>query len=154
MENIRKEDINEEVVRLMAVLLREAARRQESILTKGNISVSNIVVIDILKEKGSCSMRQISEALNLTMGAATGIIDKMTAAGLVKRERQKDDRRVVKVSLRPGGHKVHEKINKFRGDVTADLFSALTEREKREYLRILKKMYFGITGTGNEEEKI
>lgn len=152
MERITKKRLNEEMVLIMAGLLRETARRQESILTKGNMSISNIVVIDILKEKGACTMRQISEALSLTMGAATGIIDKMTARGLVKRERQKDDRRVVKVSLRPAGAKFHEKINKFRSDVTAELFSVLTDKEKMEYLRILKKMYSGITGTINEKK--
>jgi MarR family transcriptional regulator, organic hydroperoxide resistance regulator len=151
MPTSTKGDFYDQMTRLMPVFLREIASRQDKIFTRGNISVSNIVVIDVLKEKGACTMGELSRTLNLTMSAATAIINKMIDQSLVKRERQEKDRRVVRVSLRPKGIEVAKKIYELRRDVTNDLFAMLTDREREEHLRILKKMFTSITGTGNDK---
>ena len=128
-----KGDFYDQMTRLMPVFLREIARRQDKIFTRGNISVSNIVVIDVLTEKGTCTMGELAKTLNLTMSAATAIVGKMIDQSLVKRERQEKDRRVVRVSLRPKGIEVAKKIYELRRDITNDLFAMLTDREREEH---------------------
>lgn len=133
-------DFGSEMAKIMPVFLREVARSQEGTFTKGDMAVSHIVVLEILKEKGPSTMSELSESMNLTMSAVTGIIDKMIEQGLVKRERPKEDRRVVKVTLLPKGLKHANQINDWRKNVANDLFAVLSEEERREYLKLIKKV--------------
>ncbi|NQT32236.1 MAG: MarR family transcriptional regulator, partial [Candidatus Omnitrophica bacterium] len=110
------------------------------------LTVSNIVVFDVLRVKGSCTMSELARTLNFTMSAVTGIIDKMIKAGLVKRERSKTDRRVVEVMLLEKGKNIAMKINDERRDMTNEMFSVLTSSERDEYLRLIGKVYDSIKG--------
>lgn len=129
-----------EMSKVLPVILREVMTHQEHIFSNENMGVSNIVVLDILKEKGSCTMGEISAALGLTMSAATGIIDKMISQGSVSRERDPDDRRVVRVELTRKGLELAGQVAKARVDLTNQLYSVLTQKERDEYLRIIKKV--------------
>jgi len=83
----RQINIGEEIAKVHPLILREVAVKQMSVFSKDKITLTQVVVLDLLKEKGSCRMGDIAAALNLTMSAVTGIIDKMIEMGLVKRER-------------------------------------------------------------------
>ncbi len=135
-----KENFGVEMSRILPLLIREAMRDQENIFSKENMGVSNIVVFDLLRSKGACTMGEISIALGLTMSAATGIIDKMTDFAVVTRERDPEDRRVVKVELTKKGKKMSDQVAQSRIDMTNDLYSVLTDKERDEYLRLIKKV--------------
>lgn len=141
----------EEMARFMPVFLRAVAIRQEKILMGGDIAISHIVVIDVLSEKGTCTMGEIAKALNLTMSAATSIVDKMIEKGLVSRERDKSDRRVVRVSLVSGGKALAKKIYIFRKNVSKDLYSSLTIEEKNVHMVIMKKIYDNVIRKRNDK---
>ncbi|HPN72489.1 MAG TPA: MarR family transcriptional regulator [Candidatus Omnitrophota bacterium] len=133
-------DFGTEMARLLPSMLREVARRQKGAVVKGNIPVSNIVVLEILKEKGLSTMGELARDLGLTMSAATSIVDKMILEGLIKRERTPEDRRVVKVSLLKKGSELVRVISAEREAMTRDMFKALTNAEKTEYLRLFRKI--------------
>jgi len=136
-----RRDFGAEIARLLPLMLREVTRRQERIFLENNFVVSHVVVLDFLRERGSAPMGEISKVLGLTMSAATGIVDKMVEQGYVKRERSADDRRVVMVSLLRKGKDLIEKVVKARENLTNDMYSVLTEKEKDEYLRMLRKVH-------------
>jgi len=141
-------DFSAELARLLPLMLREVARRQKGTMTRGSLTVSHIVVLEILKEKGPSTMGALAWDLDLTMSAATSIVDKMIEHGLVKRERSKEDRRVVKVSMLKKGDGMVRLVNQERRAMTNEMFKALTESEKSEYLRLFRKMI----GSINREE--
>jgi len=132
-------DFGSEIAKISPIMLREVTKRHRHIFEKQN--VSSIVVLDLLREKGHCKMKEISAVLNLTMGAVTGIIDKMITEGLVKRERSRDDRRIVNVTLLRRGRKIAERIKETRRDLSNEMYSVLTAGEKKEFLRMLKKVF-------------
>lgn len=133
-----------EMAKMLPTLMRAVTSRMETLLTKENLAVSHIVVLDMLKEKGVCTMGELAQALSLSMGAVTAVIDKMIAMGLVERERSTEDRRVVKVGLIEKGKSLASDVNKMRVDAARDLYSALTDAEKEEYLRMIRKIYDNI----------
>ena len=130
-----------EMTKMVPVMLREMSKRNESSLNKMNLPVSNIIVLDVLREKGPSAMGDIARSLGLTMSAATGIVDKMIKNGVVKRERSDTDRRVVKVALLKKGQDICEKVQKMRKDIISDMYSVLSDQERDEYLTILRKVY-------------
>lgn len=138
-------DFGAEVMRLMPHMLREVTRTQKSAIAKGNLAVSHIVVLDMLSAKKACTMGELARTMDLTMSAATGIIDKMIELGLVKRERSSSDRRVVRVMLLKRGSDLMRKVNVERRKMIDRMFTVLTDTEKHEYLRLFRKVIEGIS---------
>jgi DNA-binding MarR family transcriptional regulator len=142
-------DFGAEISRLLPFMLREVARRQKGAMTKENMTVSDIVMLEILEEKGSPTMGTLARDLGLTMSAATSIVDKMIEKGMVKRERSLEDRRVVRVSLLKKGEDTVRSIKVERKGMTDQMFKALTEEEKAEYLRLFSKIVGSIGSEGS-----
>jgi DNA-binding MarR family transcriptional regulator len=57
--------------------------------------------IDLLSSAGSMTAGELAEATGLTTGAITGVIDRLEAAGFVRREDDPDDRRRVIIRVVP-----------------------------------------------------
>ena len=55
--------------------------------------------LDILGTRGPMTAGQLAEAVRLTTGAVTGVLDRLEAAGLVRRIRDTQDRRRVIVEV-------------------------------------------------------
>jgi len=55
--------------------------------------------LDILGTRGPMTAGQLAQAIRLTTGAVTGVLDRLEAAGLVRRARDAGDRRKVIVEL-------------------------------------------------------
>jgi DNA-binding MarR family transcriptional regulator len=55
--------------------------------------------LDILGTRGPMTAGQLADAVRLTTGAVTGVLDRLEAAGLVRRIRDSHDRRRVIVEL-------------------------------------------------------
>ena len=141
MNNSSKFDFGAEIATILPLLLREVIRKHEMAKFGKEFTPTGIAIIDLLNEKGACRMSRIASMLNLTMGAVTGIIDKMVAEKLVKRERSSNDRRVVKVTLLQKGQDTAKNVKTMRRKVVSELYAVLSETEKRTYLRLLKKVY-------------
>ncbi len=141
MGGVKTSDFAREMAVIMPRLLREVSRRQEGVFTRGNLAVSDIIVMDALLEKGPCTMSDLACILNLSMSAATVIVDRMTKKGLVRRERSREDRRIVMVTLLKKGKETIKKVNDQRRNIVVDLYSALDDAERAQYLKLLKKVY-------------
>src|SRR6476660_1757298 len=55
--------------------------------------------LDILGTRGPMTAGQLAQAVRLTTGAVTGVLDRLEAANLVRRTRDTDDRRKVIVEV-------------------------------------------------------
>ncbi|MCK4851578.1 MAG: MarR family transcriptional regulator [Candidatus Omnitrophica bacterium] len=136
-----KIDFGGEVSRILPLILREVTKKQMTVFSKGGLSLPQVVVLDLLREKGACMMGDLARTLHLTMSAVTGIVDKMIKLNMIKRERSKEDRRIVRVILLEKGEKTAKQISKERKNISNDIFSVLSGSERREYLKLLKKIY-------------
>jgi DNA-binding MarR family transcriptional regulator len=143
MDNKDKFDFGAEMSYMMPALLREVAKRNENIVKgkKNSLNHMHIAILDLLAISDPLRMGEISRILKMTMSNATATIDKMIEDGLVERQRSHEDRRVVEVSLSKKGHKALIEINDFRRDLTNEMYAVLSEKEKKEYLTLLRKVY-------------
>jgi DNA-binding MarR family transcriptional regulator len=140
MKKAKHVDFGSEVSSLLPLIIREVTRRQSTVIAKGNLTIPHIVILDLLREGPSCRMGDLAKALHLTMSAATAIVDKMVKLNLIKRERSNEDRRVVRVGLLRKGQETAKRIYNERRKSADDMFSALTESERQEYLKMLRKV--------------
>jgi DNA-binding MarR family transcriptional regulator len=65
------------------------------------ISQSDFECIDIVALRGRVTAGELAAATGLTTGAVTGVIDRLEAAGIARRQRDSEDRRRVYVTILP-----------------------------------------------------
>jgi DNA-binding MarR family transcriptional regulator len=133
-----------EISKLAAAMHREMVDKLNGMVSKGHINISHFVILEFLNEKKTSNMSDLSNALKLTMSAATAIVDKMVGLRLVYRSRSSADRRVVDVTLTAKGKKTALKFAKYRLSMIKDIFAVLTEEDKKAYYKLLKKIYDGL----------
>ncbi|MFH1996165.1 MAG: MarR family transcriptional regulator [Candidatus Omnitrophota bacterium] len=133
-------DFGTKIMRLLPLMLREISKRLTESMPEGFLTLPQLVVLDLLSGEGSCNMSEVAEALNLTMGAATGAVDKMIELGMIARERSQEDRRVVNVTMTDQGKETIARVNLARRDICNDIFSSLSEDERSQYLGIIGKI--------------
>lgn len=143
-------DFGTEVSRIHPLIMRKLAKRQMSVFSKGLLTIPQIVILDLLAEKGSCKMNELARVLNFTMSAVTAIVDKMVKLKLVRREHSTEDRRVVRVTMLEKGREIVRRVSEERRDAANSIFAPLTEKDKKEYLRILRKVYDNLIEQADE----
>jgi DNA-binding MarR family transcriptional regulator len=70
---------------------------------QGGLSAGHFHLTSMLERHGPLPMHRIAELLDVSMSAATGIIDRLEERALVTRVRPPADRRIVLVELTPLG---------------------------------------------------
>ena len=129
-----------EVSQLMPDILRQFLRRQTKEIAQGNITLPQILILDILKDRISMRMGELAEYLAVSMAATTGIVDKLVRNGFVIRTGSPRDRRIVNINITPKGKRVVGKYNQARQKAIIEMFGGLTALERSQYLEILSKL--------------
>jgi DNA-binding MarR family transcriptional regulator len=70
-----------------------------TVIEKAGINRTDWRCLDILGTRGPMTAGQLADAVRLTTGAVTGVLDRLEAAGLVRRIRDTKDRRRVIVEV-------------------------------------------------------
>lgn len=94
----------------------------------------------------SQSRMQVSDVagtLGVTLSAATGLIDRMARAGLVTRERDRGDRRVVWVKLTSEGRQTLAAVDEARRQAVAQAVSRMSAEEVEQLLTLLERVEVG-----------
>ncbi len=74
-----------------------------TVAAKVGLGSADIEYLDILTMGGRMTAGDLAKATGLTSGAVTGIVDRLEAAGFVRRERDREDRRRVFITVRRDG---------------------------------------------------
>jgi DNA-binding MarR family transcriptional regulator len=138
-----KKDItkfSQEVFDLVPHLIRGMFKRKMDALGKGYITLPQYLSLELIDSHGSLKMKEIAKELNVSLPAATGMIDRLYHLSLVKREFEPKDRRVIKIVLTAKGKKVLADVREKRRKAIEEVFSNLSEKERQSYLRILRKV--------------
>ncbi|MGF7058377.1 MarR family winged helix-turn-helix transcriptional regulator [Brassicibacter mesophilus] len=93
------------------------------------LTVPQIMLLKVISKRGKMKVSEISEEMNLTNSTVSGIIDRLERSEIVLRERSKEDRRIVYITLSKKGE---EMVKEFRGTINVyfeNIFSDLTVEE-------------------------
>jgi DNA-binding MarR family transcriptional regulator len=73
----------------------------QTVASRAGISASDLECLDFLILEGRVTAGRLAEMTGLTTGAITGVVDRLEQAGLVRRERDDNDRRKVFIATVP-----------------------------------------------------
>jgi DNA-binding MarR family transcriptional regulator len=85
-------------------------------------------------------MKDIAKVLQVSLPAATGIVNRLVTLGMLKRVYDSGDRRVIFIEVTASGKKCLEKVKVARKMIIEKMFRGLSEQERQTYLRILRKV--------------
>lgn len=79
------------------------------LLEELGITYPQYLVLLILWEKGTCSVKEIGMLLHLDSGTLSPLLKRLETAGLILRQRRTTDERVVDISLTDRGHALKQR---------------------------------------------
>ena len=129
--------------------LEEAMRRSsaqgvlygQTVANVAGIANSDLECMDILYLEGRVTAGRLAEVTGLTTGAITGVVDRLEKAGLVRRERDENDRRKVFIAVVP---EAAMKIGQFYVPMQRAMekvFNTYSDEELRLLLRFATEGY-------------
>jgi DNA-binding MarR family transcriptional regulator len=96
----------------------------QRILQRG-VSAAHLHLVSMIERHGGMPMSRIADVLDVSLSAATGLVDRMEERGLVERARVADDRRVVFVKLTDEGRQVLEDVEILRSEMLRSILGRL-----------------------------
>jgi DNA-binding MarR family transcriptional regulator len=107
-------------------------------------SFSQVMVLQTLHRAREMRMTELADFLGLSKANATGLIDRLVARKLVKRERSETDRRVVQVSLTPEGRHAAGKLLVTYRSGLRELMKRVPERNLGPFIDTLEQLALGL----------
>lgn len=111
-----------------------------------NQTDSSVAALKLIAQQKGCSNVALSQALGLSHPATVRLVDKLEAAGLVKR-RPGTDRRTVALHPTPAGLARLRAVLEQRGAALEDVVALLTPEQRRQLDGIAETLLRGLTAT-------
>lgn len=134
------EELAEQMETLFARFAGQMLSTDRNYFTRGVINLPQVFVLRYLADAGPCSMRSLSTALNIKASTLTGIVDRLLALGLVRRQPAAKDRRKVIAEATSKGRRILAHIRAERKRRLAAMFNAISAEERSIYMAIMKKI--------------
>ena len=115
--------------------------------TIGDLTFSQFAVLEALYHLGTMTQGEISSKILKSTSNITTVIDNLERDGLVQRERNTDDRRVIHVHLTEAGTRKLESVFPDHVAALVEIFSILSATEQQTLGALCKKL-----GKGMESE--
>jgi len=126
------------------VAIRRIQRRIEidtrKLAQAAGLTPSQLLVLQILDERGETSIGDIVKSTQLSNATITGLVDKMVARDLVSRRRCEEDRRRVWLSLLPAGKQALKDAPYFLQETFQRRFDAAEDWEQAMLVAALERV--------------
>jgi DNA-binding MarR family transcriptional regulator len=105
-----------------------------------SISMTHLFLMSLLETHGPLPMSRVAELLGCGLPTATGIVSRMEERGLVERQHDNEDRRVVTLSLSKEGEGEIRDLQLSRRERMATALNHLSDAERRQLLASVRAL--------------
>jgi DNA-binding MarR family transcriptional regulator len=105
-----------------------------------SISMTHLLLMTLLETHGPLPMSRVAELLGCGLPTATGIVSRMEERGLVERQHDSEDRRVVTLSLSKEGAVEIRELQLSRRERMATALTHLSEPESEQLLASVRSL--------------
>ena len=106
-------------------------------LAKLKITLAQFQALSFLAEKKGCIMSELARGMSQSFSATTGIVDRLIRDGLARRERDKKDRRVVRVFITSKGKYTVGQFKKYRKEHLISILESLKEKDRKTLIQAM-----------------
>lgn len=141
MENITYEPYVGEIDKLIRRVSFVIKCRGRDILNDFDITTPQFNALLLLAEHGDMTIGDLGSKLYLASSTATDLIDRMERNGLVSRERDTNDRRVVRLHMLDKGHQMIKEVLENRKRYLNTILSQVPQQEIEALKTSLQSLY-------------
>ena len=98
-------------------------------LVRMGISMTQLHVLHLLDGHGELPMSRLAELIDVSMSAATGLVDRIEERGFVERIRVPSDRRIVLARITPAGRQLLDDVEMVRTELIQRVLEELDETQ-------------------------
>jgi len=119
------------------VILRKETQK---VFSRWGITTPQATVLALLAEaKSPLTVSRLAQLMMHEVPSISGVIDRMSEAGLVERVKERRDRRLTLVRLTSKGRKLHDSARAAAVEVSNELFGVLSDDERTELKELLTR---------------
>jgi DNA-binding MarR family transcriptional regulator len=121
--------------------IKKALRQEfEKLGAEHDITVTQFLVLRRLWEGDGILTSVLMKDAVSDGGTITGVLDRLEAKGLIRRERGSRDRRAVRVYLTDAGRDLEAPLTVIRNQINNGALSCLSAEERESFLRMLSRI--------------
>ncbi|MEM3324344.1 MAG: MarR family transcriptional regulator [Metallosphaera sp.] len=128
-----------EVLTSISRVYRAAKRELNNRLESHGFSYVDFLILMQVRDSPK-SMVYLAKEVLMTQAGITAAIDRLEEKGLVKRERDKEDRRIINVQITERGVKATEEAIQVFNELAVDLVKDLSDEDKAKLIELLDKL--------------
>ncbi len=104
------------------------------------LSYPQSLLLYTVLEAEAATITQLSNSLKVTQGVISRMVDRLEEKGLVERNREKDDRRVVTVRLSPKGREFALNMIDYHLEGLRKTLEKIPQNDREKFLGVLKEI--------------
>ncbi len=128
------------VMQALRRIMRATDLYSRRLATDYQLTVPQLICLHALLQEQPLNATSIAKRIHLSASTVVGILDRLEMKGLVKRERDSEDRRVVNVTVSEKGREVALKAPSPLEDRFSSVFERLPETEQEGIARSLQRI--------------
>lgn len=105
-----------------------------------DLSLQELRVVERLGDVGTVRMKELAEYMLLAVNSVTSLVDRLEAAGLVRRQRSSEDRRVVHVELTDAGRAAYAAAVDEKLSLLRHMLGGLDPAEQERFMALFRKI--------------
>ncbi len=109
-------------------------------LESDTLSLNEFVALEALQAKGELTTSELIDKVLIAGSSMTYVLDGLCKKGLVKREKDKDDRRIIHIQLTDEGAKVISSLYEVHRTHMRQIFDVLSPEEERAMQDYVKRI--------------
>jgi len=126
------------IVDLSRSFNRSIRHKFHHLMQDSDLTFPQLSVISMLEKHGEQKVSELSLKMGLSDSTVSGILDRLEQKDIIKRERTKDDRRVVKISLTGKNREFCNDFRQKKEEYFTQLLKNLSEQEIKDIIKGLE----------------
>jgi DNA-binding MarR family transcriptional regulator len=127
----------DEIGELLFNFRRKIIESEKNKIMKDDLTFSQFETLWFIGPGGKKTMESIAKHFNIKPPSVTSIVDKMKSKGIIKKVRDKKDKRIYYVSLTSKAEKHFSEMKKHKEKIIKIIVSKLSEKDKEDLKRII-----------------
>ncbi len=122
---------------LMALIHRRSAGDTLEIMNEASLTMPQMVALYILANKQPRTVGALADALRLSPGATSHLVDRIVQAGFIERGEDPDDRRQKRIVITKTGLATVRRVHEARAKECSTAFARLSVAVRRDFVKNL-----------------
>lgn len=133
-------DIHDEVLVSIRQIIRAIDLHSKQLNKNFGLTSPQLLLMRSIQDCPTLTIRQLSTRSNMSQATATSILDRLEKRGLVKRERDTEDKRKVHAHITPAGEKILQQAPQLLQEDFIEQFQSLEQWEQTLLLSSLQRL--------------